>query len=142
MTIRPILRLGDPRLRQVAAPVNDLGDPALAQLLIDLADTMAAHHGAGLAAPQIGVPLRVVLFGSGQINPRYPEAAPIPPTTLINPELTPLGSEQQEGWEGCGTYQESCPLGVLKLNTVLKGTPLCGLMSARIGPRYHLDMNL
>ena len=89
MTIRKILRLGDPRLRQASAPVKDL------------ADTMAAHNGAGLAAPQIGVPLRVVLFGSGQINPRYPEAPPIPPTTLINPELTPLGSEHQEGWEGC-----------------------------------------
>ena len=101
MTIRKVLRLGDPRLRQVSAPVKDLADPALAQLLIDLADTMAAHNGAGLAAPQIGVPLRVVLFGSGEINPRYPEAPPIPPTILINPELTPLGAEQQEGWEGC-----------------------------------------
>ena len=101
MTIRKILRLGDPRLRQASAPVKDLADPALAQLLTDLADTMAAHNGAGLSAPQIGVPLRVVLFGSGQINPRYPEAPPIPPTTLINPELTPLGSEHQEGWEGC-----------------------------------------
>ena len=101
MTICKVLRLGDPRLRQVAAPVNDLGDPALAQLLMDLADTMTAHNGAGLAAPQIGVPLRVVVFGSGETNPRYPEAPPIPPTTLINPELTPLGSEQQEGWEGC-----------------------------------------
>lgn len=101
MTIRKVLRLGDPRLRQVSAPVKDLADPALAQLLIDLADTMAAHNGAGLAAPQIGVPLRVVVFGSGEINPRYPEAPPIPPTILINPELNPLGAEQQEGWEGC-----------------------------------------
>jgi peptide deformylase len=105
MTIRKVLRLGDPRLRQVSAPVKDLADPALAQLLTDLADTMAAHKGAGLAAPQIDVPLRVVVFGSGEINPRYPEAPPIPPpippTILINPELTPLGAEQQEGWEGC-----------------------------------------
>jgi len=101
MSVRSILRLGDPRLRQVSAPVNDLDDPALAQLLLDLADTIAAHNGAGLAAPQIGVPLRVVLFGSGKPNPRYPEAPPIPRTTLINPELTPLGPVQEEGWEGC-----------------------------------------
>jgi peptide deformylase len=101
MTVRAVLRLGDPRLRQVALPVEDPADPALQALITDLEDTMAALSGAGLAAPQIGVPLRVVLFGGGGPNPRYPDAPPIPRTLLINPVLTPLDEEQQEAWEGC-----------------------------------------
>ncbi|MFM1886821.1 MAG: peptide deformylase [Pseudomonadota bacterium] len=100
MAIRPILRMGDPRLLQRSAEVADLADPALAALLTDLHDTMVAAQGAGLAAPQIGVPLRVVLFGFER-NPRYPDAPPVPATVLINPLLTPLGAEQEEGWEGC-----------------------------------------
>jgi len=101
MAIRPVLRLGDPRLRQQARPVRDLDDPLLPRLIADLDDTMAACNGAGLAAPQIGVPLRVVLFGGSGPNPRYPDAPPIPRTVLINPVLTPLGPECEDGWEGC-----------------------------------------
>ncbi|MFZ4803618.1 MAG: peptide deformylase [Synechococcus lacustris] len=101
MSVRQILRLGDPRLRQRAKAVGDPFDSSLAELIADLEDTMAAHQGAGLAAPQIGVALRVVLFGGGGVNPRYPDAAPVPHTLLINPVLTPLADEQQEGWEGC-----------------------------------------
>ena len=101
MAVRTVLRLGDPRLRQPAQPVIDVADPALRQLITDLDDTMAACSGAGLAAPQIGVSLRVVLFGGGGPNPRYPDAPPLPRTLLINPVLTPLGPERDEGWEGC-----------------------------------------
>lgn len=100
MAVRPILKMGDPRLWRVAQPVTDFG-PALASLVQDLHDTMAAASGAGLAAPQIGVDLQVVVFGSGQPNPRYPDAPVVPPTVLVNPVLTPLGDAQQIDWEGC-----------------------------------------
>ena len=101
MAVRDVLTIGDPRLRLVSAPVQRFDDPALPALLQDLRDTMAASHGACLAAPQIGVPLRVVIFGLTR-NPRYPEAPPIPETVLINPELTPLGDETDDSaWEGC-----------------------------------------
>jgi peptide deformylase len=101
MAVRPVLRLGDPRLRQRSRPVADWQDPAVRQLIVDLNDTMRACSGAGLAASQIGVPLRVVLFGGGGPNPRYPDAPPVPRTLLINPVLTPLGPEREEAWEGC-----------------------------------------
>jgi peptide deformylase len=100
MAIRPVLRLGDPRLRQVAEPVRTLASGEMAALIRDLRDTMQARDGAGLAAPQIGVPLRVVIFHV-TVNPRYPEAPPIPETVLINPRITPLGPELSSGWEGC-----------------------------------------
>jgi peptide deformylase len=100
MAVRPVLRLGDPRLRSPSAPVEHFDTPELQALVADLRDTMAATGGAGLAAPQIGVPLRVVIYGI-TANPRYPEAPPIPETVLVNPRLTPLGEEQQLGWEGC-----------------------------------------
>ena len=100
MPVRPVLRLGDPRLREVARPVRSGGEQELAALVEDLRDTMAALDGAGLAAPQIGVPLRVVIFGVTS-NPRYPEAPPIPETVLINPRITPIGRERRSGWEGC-----------------------------------------
>ena len=102
MAVRPVLEIGDPRLRQPspAVPSSLIGSQELEALITDLRDTMAARHGAGLAAPQIGVPLRVVIFGING-NPRYPEAAPIPETILINPELTPLGDELESDWEGC-----------------------------------------
>lgn len=99
--IRPVLRMGDSRLLRVALPVSDFTSPELADLLQDLRDTMAHLDGAGLAAPQIGVNLRVVIFGSDEINPRYPDAAPVPGTVLINPVLTPLADEVEVGWEGC-----------------------------------------
>jgi len=100
MAVRPVLRLGDPRLRCRSAPVEQFDTPELHALVSDLRDTMAACDGAGLAAPQIGVPLRVVIYGI-TANPRYPEAPPIPETVLVNPLLTPLGEEEQLGWEGC-----------------------------------------
>jgi len=92
--------MGDPRLWQRAAPVERFGTPELAALLADLRETMAAASGAGLAAPQIGVALQVVIFGV-ESNPRYPEAEPVPYTELVNPVLTPLSREMEEDWEGC-----------------------------------------
>jgi peptide deformylase len=100
VTVRPILRLGDPRLRDVAAPVTRFDDPALRETIADMVETMAAHHGAGLAAPQIGVALRVVIFGI-ETNPRYPAAPPVPRTVLVNPEIEPLDPTVEDGWEGC-----------------------------------------
>jgi len=90
--------MGDPRLWQKSLPVTDFND--LEELLRDMRDTMAHLNGAGLAAPQIGVPLRVVIFGV-TANPRYPDIEPVPDTVLINPVLTPLSVEMEEGWEGC-----------------------------------------
>jgi peptide deformylase len=100
MAIREVLRMGDPRLLKVAQPVREFGTPELESLLADMRDTMRDLNGAGLAAPQIGVGLRVVIFGFEQ-SPRYPEAEPVPFTVLINPRLTPLGDIQEEDWEGC-----------------------------------------
>ena len=98
--IRDVLRMGDPTLWQLSAPVDHFPSPGLDALLEDMRDTMAALNGAGLAAPQIGVPLRVVIFGI-DFNPRYPEAEPVPYTELVNPQLTPIGDAKEEGWEGC-----------------------------------------
>lgn len=98
--IREVLRMGDPRLLRIAQPVTRFGTPELAALLQDMRDTMAHLDGAGLAAPQIGIDLRVVIFG-GMENPRYPEAPAIPDTVLINPELVALGDDEEAGWEGC-----------------------------------------
>ena len=100
MAIREVLKMGDPRLLAVAQPVGEFGTPELENLLIDMRETMRNLNGAGLAAPQIGVGLRVVIFGFEE-NPRYPEAEPVPYTVLINPELTPIGEIQDEDWEGC-----------------------------------------
>ena len=100
MAIREVLKMGDPRLLEVAQPVAAFGTPELEALLHDMRDTMQDLNGAGLAAPQIGVGLRVVIFGI-EANPRYPDAEEVPFTVLINPELTPLGDEMEEGWEGC-----------------------------------------
>lgn len=102
MVVRPVLQLGDPRLRQPSAAVASevLGTAQLAALIDDLRDTMAARAGAGLAAPQIAVPLRVVIYGITR-NPRYPDAPPIPETVLINPQWSPVGSDQTEALEGC-----------------------------------------
>src|ERR1700719_2313406 len=99
MAIREVLKMGDSRLLAVAEPVREFGTPELESLLADMRDTMRDLNGAGLAAPQIGVGLRVVIFGL-DYNPRYPEAAAVPYTVLINPRLTPLGEVQEEDWEG------------------------------------------
>jgi len=98
--IREVLRMGDPRLLDRAKPVERFGTAELAALLGDMRDTMAHLNGAGLAAPQIGVGLRVVIFGV-QSNPRYPHAEEVPDTVLINPALQPLDAEMEEDWEGC-----------------------------------------
>jgi len=98
--IREVLRMGDPRLWQKSIPVEVFGTPTLATLLTDMRDTMAHLNGAGLAAPQIAAPLRVVIFGVSA-NPRYPGVEEVPDTVLINPEITPLTDELEEGWEGC-----------------------------------------
>lgn len=102
MTVREILKMGDPRLLRVAPPLpaEQFNTPELHALIADMFDTMAAANGAGLAAPQIGVDLQLVIFGYTK-NVRYPEAPPVPPTVLINPVITPLSEEQVEGWEGC-----------------------------------------
>ncbi len=101
MAIHPILKMGDPRLLRVAQPVTAFDTPELHRLVMDMVDTMAAANGAGLAAPQIGVDLQVVVFGTGAPNPRYPDAPPVPRTVLINPVITPLDAEQADDWEGC-----------------------------------------
>ena len=98
--IREVLRMGDPRLWQKSLPVTRFNTKELSELLQDMRDTMAHLNGAGLAAPQIGVLLRVVIFGV-QANPRYPGVEEVPDTVLINPEITPLTDELEDGWEGC-----------------------------------------
>jgi len=100
MAIREILKMGDPRLLQQAEPVTEFGTPELQALIADMFDTMHAADGAGLAAPQIGVNLQLVIFGFRQ-SPRYPDAPPVPETVLLNPVLLPLSDEMENGWEGC-----------------------------------------
>ena len=92
--------MGDPRLLRIARPVEEFATPAMCTLINDMFETMHAVNGAGLAAPQIGVDLQLVIFGFRQ-NQRYPDAPPVPETVLINPTLAPLGDEEEEGWEGC-----------------------------------------
>ncbi len=109
MAVKQVLRMGNPLLLQVAAPVQQFDRPELHALIADLEDTMLHMNGAGIAAPQIGVSLRVLIFGQKAtlqdgaiaINPRYPDADAVPYTVLINPTLTPVGSELEDGWEGC-----------------------------------------
>ena len=98
--IRDILKMGDPRLLRVAQPVDDIHDPDLIAIIADMYETMHAANGVGLAAPQIGVDLRLMIFGF-EANPRYPDEAPVPVTTLINPWLEILTQETEDGWEGC-----------------------------------------
>ena len=98
--IRPVLRMGDPRLLEVSLPVRNFATAELQDLLQDMRDTMAYLNGAGLAAPQIGVGLRVVIFGV-KSNPRYPDVEEVPETVLVNPQITPLTDEEEEAWEGC-----------------------------------------
>ena len=100
MTIREILKMGDPRLLRIAQPVGAFDTPELHALIADMFETMHAANGAGLAAPQIGVDLQLVIFGFAK-NQRYPDAPPVPETVLINPTITPLSDAEEEGWEGC-----------------------------------------
>lgn len=101
MTVRDILKMGDARLLRVADAVQVFDTPQLHELIADLRETMAAVNGAGLAAPQIGVNLQLVIFGGTAFNPRYPDRPQVPPTVLINPVITPLGEAEEEDWEGC-----------------------------------------
>jgi peptide deformylase len=101
MTVHTILKMGDPRLLRVAQPVTTFNTPELHRLVADMLETMTVANGAGLAAPQIGVDLQVVIFGTDAPNPRYPEAPVVPRTVLINPVITALGDEEEEAWEGC-----------------------------------------
>ncbi len=101
MTVREILKMGDARLLRVAEPVQAFDTPELHALIADMRETMAAVNGAGLAAPQIGVNMQLVIFGSTARNPRYPDRPLVPPTVLINPVITPLGTEEDQDWEGC-----------------------------------------
>jgi peptide deformylase len=100
MAVRKVLRMGDPRLLQVAEPVTEFNTAELNDLIRDMFDTMAEYEGAGLAAPQIGVSKRLVIFGV-EANPRYPEVEAVPTTILINPQLEALSNEMDEDWEGC-----------------------------------------
>ncbi|MDH3310129.1 MAG: peptide deformylase [Gammaproteobacteria bacterium] len=100
MAVRRVLKMGDPLLYEKAEPVTQFNTPELDRLVADMFDTMTELNGAGLAAPQIGVSQRVVIFGV-DANPRYPQVEPVPTTVLVNPLLTPIGNEMEDGWEGC-----------------------------------------
>ena len=101
MAIHDILKMGNARLLRIAEPVTAFDTPELHTLVADMRDTMAAVNGAGLAAPQIGVNLQLVIFGSNQTNPRYPDRPMVPQTVLINPVITPIGADEEQDWEGC-----------------------------------------
>jgi peptide deformylase len=101
MTVRDILKMGEARLLRLAEPVGAFGTPELRALIADMQDTMAAVNGAGLAAPQIGINLQLVIFGSTAVNPRYPGRPLVPPTVLINPVIIPLSAVEEDDWEGC-----------------------------------------
>ena len=101
MAIHDILKMGDARLLRIAEPVTAFDTPELHTLVADMRETMAAVNGAGLAAPQIGVNLQVVIFGSTRVNPRYPDRPMVPQTVLINPVITPIGVDEEQDWEGC-----------------------------------------
>ncbi len=101
MTTREILKMGDSRLLRVAQPVKLFDTDELHLLITDMLDTMHAANGAGLAAPQIGADLQLVIFGTDERNPRYPDAPVVPRTVLINPQITPVGDVEEEDWEGC-----------------------------------------
>ncbi|MDF3832592.1 peptide deformylase [Cupriavidus basilensis] len=134
--IRDILKMGDPRLLQVARPVTRFNTPELRILIDDMFDTMDHANGAGLAAPQIGVDLQVVIFGFDR-NPRYPDAPTVPKTVLINPELTPLSEDQEEGWEGCLSVPGL--RGVVPRYTRLKytGFDMMGSRIERVAEDFH-----
>jgi peptide deformylase len=138
--IREILRMGDARLLRRSEPVHEFGTALLRALVADMFDTMHAANGAGLAAPQIGVPLRVVIFGyadPAMRNPRYPDADPVPQTILVNPELEPLSEETEEGWEGCLSVPGL--RGVVARHTQLRyrGVDLEGRPLERVATGFH-----
>lgn len=134
--IRDILKMGDPRLLQPARPVQRFNTPELRTLIEDMFDTMDHANGAGLAAPQIGVDLQVVIFGFER-NPRYPDAPQVPKTVLINPELTPLSDEMEDGWEGCLSVPGL--RGMVPRHTSLRyaGFDLMGQRIERVAEGFH-----
>ncbi|HQR55331.1 MAG TPA: peptide deformylase [Burkholderiaceae bacterium] len=138
--IREILRMGDARLLRVAEPVRDFGTAELRTLVADMFDTMHAASGAGLAAPQIGVPLRVVIFGYADPemrNPRYPDADPVPQTILVNPELEPLPGALEEGWEGCLSVPGLRGVVERHANLRYRGFDLDGRPIERVATGFH-----
>ena len=100
MSVKPVIKIGNPILNRISDPVTEINEELKQGLIQDMLDTMKAENGAGIAAPQIGVNLRIVIFGIDH-NPRYPEAEAVPTTILINPEITPLTENKKAGWEGC-----------------------------------------
>lgn len=134
--IRDILKMGDPRLLQKARPVTQFNTPELRMLVDDMFDTMEHANGAGLAAPQIGVDLQVVIFGFDR-NPRYPDAPMVPKTVLINPVLEPLSDEMEDGWEGCLSVRGL--RGVVPRHTRLKysGFDMLGNPIDRVAEGFH-----
>ncbi|SDP40489.1 peptide deformylase [Ralstonia sp. 25mfcol4.1] len=134
--IREILKMGDARLLQKARPVTDFNTPELRLLVDDMFDTMEHANGAGLAAPQIGVDLQVVIFGFDR-NPRYPDAPTVPKTVLINPVLEPLSDEMEDGWEGCLSVPGL--RGVVPRHTRLKysGFDMLGNPIERVADGFH-----
>lgn len=134
--IREILKMGDARLLQQARPVTDFNTPELRLLIDDMFDTMEHANGAGLAAPQIGVDLQVVIFGFDR-NPRYPDAPTVPKTVLINPVLEPLSDEMEDGWEGCLSVPGL--RGVVPRHTRLKyaGFDMLGNPIERVADGFH-----
>ena len=138
--IREILRMGDARLLRVSEPVRDFGTAELRTLVADMFDTMHAASGAGLAAPQIGVPLRVVIFGYADPkmrNPRYPDSDPVPQTILVNPELEPLPGGLEEGWEGCLSVPGLRGVVERHANLRYRGFDLDGRPIERVASGFH-----
>lgn len=136
MAIRPVLRMGDPRLLEPAQPVERFDTRELHALIADMEDTMAALDGAGLAAPQIGVGLQVVIFGV-ESNPRYPEADEVPRTVLINPRLERLDDEMEEGWEGCLSVPGMRGLVPRFKRLRYSGFDPCGRAIERVAEDFH-----
>jgi len=136
MSVRSVLRMGDPRLLQASAPVTQFQTPELSALIRDMEDTMRAERGSGLAAVQIGVPLRVVLFGYG-FNPRFPACDPVPMTVLINPQIEPIGSERESAWEGCLSVPGMRGLVPRHAHIVYRGFDAEGKTIEREASGYH-----
>ncbi|MDA8329367.1 MAG: peptide deformylase [Betaproteobacteria bacterium] len=136
MAVRQVLKMGDPLLWQEAQPVTEFDTPVLHDLLTDMRDTMAELNGAGLAAPQIGVSLQVVIFGV-QDNPRYPDAEVVPETVLINPRLSALSDLQDEAWEGCLSVPGMRGLVSRYLHLRYQGYDACGQVIDRSVSGFH-----
>lgn len=136
MAVREVLRMGDPRLRAVAAPVGDFVAHGVGAVVADMLDTMRARDGAGLAAPQIGVALRIVIFGVDR-NPRYPDAPPVPLTILVNPVVEPLDERMEDGWEGCLSVPGMRGLVPRHSRIRYRGQGLSGERIERVAEGFH-----